>query len=283
MRILLVQPDVSTKMVGFSLMIRTEPLALEMVAGGVLDEHEVKILDLRVDPTPLAECLKSYAPDVVGVTGYTTAVPRMHKICAEVNAVDPSIMTVTGGYHASLCPQDFDEEYVDVIVQGEGEVTFRKLIQALERKADLAEVSGITFRRDGKQVTTLVRPLHRNLDSLPLPARNLSDQYRHDYHFHFWENPYTVETSRGCPYRCTFCSVWKFHQLKCRFRSPERVVEDMKRVKSDIIAFVDDNFFQSFRRAERLYELIKEAGIKAQYWGQLRSDSIVKRQDGLGE
>jgi len=203
----------------------------------------------------------------------------MHQICAEVKALDPSITTVVGGYHASLCPEDFDREYVDVIVHGEGETTFPDVVKALEKKGDLGEVAGITFRRDGRQVTTPARPLHRNLDSLPLPVRHLSDQYRRDYHFHFWENPYTVETSRGCPYRCTFCSVWKFHQLKCRFRSPERVVEDLKTVKSNIICFVDDNFFQSFRRVERLYELIKEAGIKAQYWAQLRSDSIVKRPD----
>ena len=277
MKILLIQPDTSQKLVGFTSMVRPEPLALEIVAANV-PEHEVKILDLRIDPT-LDSTLASFKPDLVGVTGYTINVPRMKEICRQTKAFDQRITTVVGGYHASLCPHDFDHNFIDVIAVGEGEITFRELVAALEGQRGLAAVDGLIYRQEGHQVRTSPRELIRNLSELPLPARHLTDHYREHYHFHFWDNPYLVETARGCPYRCTFCAVWKFHRGKCRYREPANVLEDLKNVASRVICFVDDNFLQSFRRAERLHELVKSAGIQAQYWIQARADSIVKRPD----
>jgi len=277
MKILLIEPDRSERLVGFTSMVRPEPLALEILAAAV-PEHEVKILDLRIDPT-LDSTLASFEPDLVGVTGYTINVPRMKEICRQVKERNQRITTVVGGYHASLCPHDFDLDFVDVIVVGEGEETFRELVAALVERRELATVDGIIYRQDGHQVQTPPRKLVHNLSDLPLPARHLTDHYRQHYHFHFWDNPYLVETARGCPYRCTFCAVWKFHRGKCRYRQPESVLEDLKNVGSRIVCFVDDNFLQSFRRMEKLHELVKSAGIQAQYWIQARADSIVKRPD----
>ncbi|MBI2864862.1 MAG: cobalamin B12-binding domain-containing protein [Chloroflexi bacterium] len=277
MKILLIQPDSSQKMVGFSKLILPEPLALEIMAA-CLPEHETKILDLRVDPT-LDETVKSFGPDLVGITGYTTYAPRMLDICRRVKAMNPHIRTVLGGYHASLCPEDFDEECVDVIVVGEGEVTFRELVTALQDGKDLSAVQGIIYRQNGRRVATPWRPLITNLNALPLPARTLTDHYRPAYHFHFWEGTYLVETARGCPYRCTFCAVWKFHQGKCRVRTPERVVREIESCDTEIICIVDDNFLQSLHRAEKIGDLIAEHGIKKKYWMQARADSIVRRPD----
>lgn len=278
MRILLVQPNVTSNMVGFTSLVRTEPLALEILAGGV-PQHEVKILDLRVDPSPLSQVLADFRPELVGLTGYTTDVHRMWEIVTEVKAHDPGIVMVVGGYHASLVPEDFDLPAVDVIVVGEGEETFAELVDCLGQRDDLAKVRGIVYRRQGRAVATALRPLARNLNELPLAARHLTEQYRPHYHFHFWDNPYTVETARGCPFRCTFCAVWKFHRKMCRFRDPELVLEELQRIPSDVVCFVDDNFFQNFGRAERLYGLIKAAGLKSRYWIQARSDSIARRPD----
>lgn len=257
-------------------MIRPEPLALEIIAAAV-PEHEVKILDLRVDAS-LAATLSSFKPELVGVTGYTTDVPRMCQICREVKSYQPGI-TVLGGYHATLCPQDFDYDFIDVIVLGEGEITFKELVSALVEKRDLSEVNGIIYRQQGRQVITKPRNLIADLDDLPLPARHLTDHYRHHYHFQFWENPYSIETARGCRYRCTFCAVWKFHRGKCRSRAPESILKELETIPSPIICFVDDNFLQDLGRVERLYELVKNNGIQAQYWIQARSDSIVKHPD----
>ncbi len=281
MKILLIQPRSSDLMVGFTLMVRPEPLALEILAASV-PEHEVKILDMRVDPS-LRQTLASFKPNIVGVTGYTTDVPRMLETCAEVKAIRPKTITVVGGYHASLKPEDFDKDFIDVIVVGEGEETFRALCAALEQKQDLGTVEGIIYRQDGLQVATPPRPQIADINQIPLPARHLSDQYRDRYHFHFWENPYLVETARGCPYRCTFCAVWKFHHRKCRVMSAERVVRDLETTQSRVVCFVDDNFFQNIRRSKELYRLIKAAGIKKQYWIQARADTVVRYPDMIKE
>ncbi|MDO8490879.1 MAG: cobalamin-dependent protein [Dehalococcoidia bacterium] len=281
MKILLIQPRGSDLMVGFTLMVRPEPLALEILAAAV-PEHEVQILDMRIDQA-LPETLASFRPDVVGVTGYTTDVPRMLETCAEVKACLPETTTVVGGYHASLKPDDFDKEFVDVIVVGEGEVTFKELCSALENRQSLDAVEGIMYRKNGTPVATPPRPQIADIDQIPLPARHLTDRYRSHYHFHFWDNPALVETARGCPYRCTFCAVWKFHRRKCRVMSAARVLKDLEATDSRVICFVDDNFFQSVRRSRELYKLIKAAGIKKQYWIQARADTVVRYPDMIKE
>lgn len=277
MKILLIQPDSSQRMVGFTSMIRPEPLALEAIAAAI-PEHEVRLLDLRVDPS-LDSGLVSFGPDLVALTGYTTDVPRIRQICEHVKSFDREILTVVGGYHASLCPQDFEREYVDIVVVGEGEVTFRSLVEALEQGADLDTVDGIIHRQKGHPQPTRPREPVPRLDNLPYPARHLADAYRSQYHFHFWENPYLVETSRGCPYRCIFCAVWKFHQGRCRFKTAEIILDELKTLPTHLVCFADDNFLQDLRRAEKLYQLVKAEGLPFRYWVQARADSIAKRPD----
>lgn len=277
MRVLLVQPPVAKRVVGFSKFGCPEPLALEILAASSAD-HDVRILDMRLD-LQLDGLIRDFSPQVVGVTGYTPNVPQMLAVCSRVKELDAKIVTVVGGYHATLCPEDFHTTDVDVIVVGEGESTFPALLTALEESSDLEEVAGLVFRRGEEQVATEPRQLLADLDESPLPARHLTDAYRENYFFQFWSSPSPVETARGCPYKCKFCSVWVFHRSRCRFKSPERVLRELERVRSDIAYFVDDNFLQNLRRADRIHQLITEAGIKLKYWMQARSDSIVKRPD----
>lgn len=276
MKILLVQPDVSKRAVGFTSLVRPEPLALEIVAASV-PRHEVVILDLRVDPTPLVNVLESFRPQIVGITGYTTDVPRMLEICSEVKAFDPAIVMVAGGHHVTVVPEDFDTAAVDFLVLGEGETTFPELIACLDARDSVDKVAGIRYRYEGRPVETMRRPLAKDLDALPLPARHLTNHYRKDYHFHFWDNPYMVETARGCPFRCSFCSVWVFNRGRYRTHRPERVIEDLKRMNTDTVCFVDDIFMETPSYSQRLAELIKREGLHMRYWSQLRSDNIVKR------
>lgn len=277
MRVLLVQPPEGGGVIGFNKFGRPEPLALEILAAS-LPDHDVEILDMRID-AGLERSIQAFGPDIVGVTGYTPDVPHMLAVCKEVNALHAEITTVVGGYHATLCPEDFDVPYVDAIVVGEGEQTLAELVAALGEDRDLGEVSGLAYRKDGRQVFTVPRQLLPDLDESPFPARHLTDSYRDDYFFQFWSSPAPVETARGCPHKCKFCSVWVFHRSRCRFKSPERVVRELKRIESDIAYFVDDNFLQNLRRAEKVCDLVKETGLKLRYWMQARSDSIARRPD----
>jgi radical SAM superfamily enzyme YgiQ (UPF0313 family) len=264
-------------MVGFTRIARPEPLALEILAS-CLEGHDVRIADLRAGED-LGHVLQEFEPQVVGVTGYTIHAPRMLTICQEVKAHNSLITTVAGGHHASLSPEDFDVPDVDYIVIGEGERTFQELVDALETGQDVTQIDGIVHRQHGAQVATPPRELIADLDDTPLPRRELVDRYRSDYFFQFWSSPALIETARGCPYKCTFCSVWKFYQGKCRFKSAERVVAEVERVNEEVVCFTDDNFLQDMRRAEKIESLIRETGLKFRYWLQARSDSIVRRPD----
>ena len=280
MRVLLVQPKWSLSLVGFNRLARPEPLALEVLKAS-LPHHESIILDLRVDerPNALEETLATFKPQVVGVTGYTTDVPNARQVLAEIKACDPTIVTVMGGHHVSLCPEDFDSPNVDFIVVGEGEVTFPALLDALASKRDPRGEEGIIYRENGRQVFTGPRAPIRDLDTSPVPDREATAPYRDQYFFRFWQGAYTMESARGCPYRCNFCSVWKFYQGKCRLKSSDTVVDQLAALPGEFIAFVDDNFLQSLPRAQAMYERIKAMGLKKHYWIQARSDSIVRRPD----
>jgi len=274
LKILLVQPDSSPQNVGFNNLTLPEPLPLELVAASV-PQHDVRILDMRLDPN-LAATLEAFQPDILGVTGFTAHVPQAQEVCRRTKTLLPSCRIVAGGHHASLRPEDFNMPEVDFIVVGEGEFTFPDLVTALEQGADPHRVAGLFYKDGGRQVFSGPRVPVKDLDETPVPRRDLTAAYRSQYYFRFWESTYTLETARGCPYRCYFCSVWKFYQGKCRTKSPERVVAELAELPGDYICFVDDNFMQDIRRAERIYQLIKEAGIKKKYWMQARTDSIAR-------
>lgn len=275
MKILLVQPD-SGHHVGFKHMALTEPLGPETIAA-CLSEHEVRILDLRVD-SDLQAYLRTFRPEAVGVAvPFTTAAYQAQKVLHLAKEYDSKIFAFAGGHHATLSPSDFltSDKGADAVVIGEGESTLPELLAAFEKGQELAEVEGIAYLKDGQQIFTASRQPMSNLDSSPTPARNLTEKYREKYFYKSKKPVALVETTRGCPYRCKFCSVWKFHQGKYRSRSPERVIEELLAVENEQILFADDNFLENVRRAERIYEAIKKMGLKKRFGFQARTDTIA--------
>jgi len=282
---LLVQPPPPPDYVGFRRTAVPEPLALECIAAVVRPAHEVRILDMRFD-SRLQEVLAEYQPDVVGVTCLTTEVYSAQALLKDVKALRPQTFTVAGGLHASLLPEDFRLPYVDALVIGEGEVAFPALLDALARpgasRDDLAQVPGLVWRRDGDEwVTNKDRTLMPSLDVLPMPARDLTAAWAKDYFFLFDQPHSIMATSRGCPFRCNFCSVWKFYHKKCRYMSAERVVAEIEQIPTRTVSFVDDNFLANVPRAFKIAELIKSRGIKKEFGMQARTDTISKHPDLL--
>jgi radical SAM superfamily enzyme YgiQ (UPF0313 family) len=103
----------------------------------------------------------------------------------------------------------------------------------------------------------------------------LTRHYRKHYHLGF-QKPFSImETARGCAYRCDFCSVWKFFNGKCRMKSPERVIQEIKTIPEKFIFLADDNFLLSVPRAKRIARLLIDHKIKKRFTFQGRSDAIV--------
>ena len=277
MKVLLIEPPFSPDQVhtqGFGL---AEPLSLELLAGN-LRHHDVRILDMRIDPD-LRKHLASFRPDIVGAGCYATGLYLIKRLMREVKDCDPSVLTVVGGHHASLLPRDFHDEAIDVIGVGEGEITLRELVDTRERGGDLREVAGLALRDgDGEFFRTPRRPL-ADLDDLPLPDRSLVDGYRKRYFRGSWRPIASLTTERGCPFRCRFCSMWKVNEGKYRLRSPESVVDEIAALDARYIDFIDDNTLHDVKRATQMYDLIKGRGIRKTYKTYARSDTVTRHPE----
>lgn len=281
MKILLVQPDSNRTCIGFKRLARPEPLALETVAAAVPGE-EVRIFDMRVE-SDLKSVLEQFGPDVVGTTGFTAEVPHAQEICRTVRTVRPDTPVVVGGHHASMSAMEFDSPDVDYVVTGEGERTFPHLLRALEKGEHPSTVPGIAYRQDGRLHRTEPRAPITDLDEVPRPRRDLVERYRSEYFFRFWDDVYSLETTRGCPFRCTFCSVWRFFGGKVRFKSPERVVSEIGDLPTscEYFCIVDDNFLASMPRTRKVVQLMEAQGIRKRFWIQGRADAMVKDPEGI--
>ncbi len=275
MKILLIQPDVG-KGLGFRRMALVEPLGLEMVASCLLSRgHEVKILDMRIEKE-LEKCIRDFNPSLCGIScSFTIDAYQTLRIAETIKQLKETAFVIVGGHHASLNPSDFLCPSVDAVVQGEGEVTTCELAAALEEGKKIHEVSGLALNQAGEQIFTSNREAVENLDDLTLPARHLLQKYERRYYLGFQKPVVMVETARGCPYRCEFCSIWNFHKGICRTKSPERVVDEIASLRAPFLFFTDDNFLLSIPRAREIAELLLARGIKKRIFFQARSDTIV--------
>ena len=132
MKILLIEPAKSPLTIGGDDVFLYEPLALEYVAAGVIDEHDVRILDLRLEKN-LPQVLASFSPDVVGITAYTVHVNGVRALFEQIKGWNPQLLTVVGGHHATVAPQDFLSPHIDLIVIGEGVFIFKEIVRRFER------------------------------------------------------------------------------------------------------------------------------------------------------
>ena len=254
-----------------------EPLALEMIAAAVPD-HEMRILDLRIEDG-LEDLLAAFTPDLVATTALTPEVYAACKVLQRVKNACPDIFTVVGGHHATLLPEDFQLPQVDAIALGEGEPVFAKLLESLARGPDLSDVLNLIWRKDGAFIVNQLVEARPNMDTLPLPRRDLAKQYADQYYMLFDKPDSSVATGRGCPYRCNFCSVWKFFNGKVRQMCAQRAVQEIMAAETDHVTFVDDNFLLNDIREKEIVDLLKANGVQKRYSMQCRTDSIVRHPE----
>jgi hopanoid C-3 methylase len=288
MRVTLVQPPQGTRF-GFTRILMVEPLGLECVGAALqLHQHQVHLLDLRLEGVAslLAE-LREFRPGGVGIScGFTTDVYSTLRIARLVKDNLPSTTVFVGGHHASLIPGDFlfPGSSVDAVVIGEGEWAGLELVDAIERKQDPATVPAVATLAN-IHGGVLHRAHSNSLDELPLPDRQLTRRYRRRYHHAFDTPSACVETSRGCPFDCNFCSIWVFYQRRARRRSPERIVEDLAQVRAlgeEYVFFTDDIAFLQHDAYEELAHQIQAAGLQLRYSCETRADLVVRYRDLFG-
>ena len=213
-------------------------LATSLKASG----HEAVIIDfvlairqknLAMGKNIYADCAKRIlkeAPDLVGFSAQCTTYPAIIRIAGEIKAKRPDVKIVIGGHNASFVDKITLERYpfVDAIVRGEGEITFRELAHAYESGRDLDGIDGTTYRRGRDIIRNKDRNLISNLDELPLPDYSLTaplSEYRDACLLP--RSIAILEVGRGCPHQCIYCSESIMWRRMTRTFSASRLVREM--------------------------------------------------------
>ncbi len=254
---------------------------------------EVAVFDQDVEEVRLTDFVREYRPDIVGI-GTNTPQVKQGWLCArEVKGVLPNVVVVQGGPHVSALPEESAARAeIDIVVRGEGEDTWIDLCNILEKvKADnpsfkarelldpankiLDKVLGITYQTaDGKIRHTHERPAVANLDALPFPAYKYFKMDRYSSLQPAMDSiergkSFSMMTSRGCPYRCTFCSQSVMAE-KWRARSPENVVAEWHHLVDEWgaqeIGILDDSANIDRKRLRALGELLIKEGLNHVPW-----------------
>lgn len=227
------------------------------------DKHEMKVVDEDVDERAEKE-IESFNPDVVAITSTTPVICRAIEIINFVKNNYSDVTVIMGGNHVTPIPeQSVRETNADVVVVGEGEITFFELIQLLKNNKlehdDLKKIKGICYRNNGDIILTEPRPFIKNLDIIPFPARDL---FNMKYYINsqnilgtkIWKLTQMM-TGRGCPYNCVFCTCPIVHKHMTRFHSPEYVIEEIEylidKYKVEAVKIMDDTFTVNKDRARK--------------------------------
>lgn len=218
-------------------------LSLPTIAANTPSGIEVKIVDEVVEDIDF-----NMDVDLVGISVMTYLAPRAYEIAGRFR--ERGVKVVLGGIHPSMCPEEA-KEHADSVVVGEAERTWPGLIEDLRR---------------GK-----LKPFYKEddlpkLDSLPEPRRDLLNRKS------YWTTN-CVQTSRGCPFACDFCTVTIFGGNQFRLRPVEEVVEEVKRLRKGFVVFVDDNIAGNKAYAKQLFKALIPLKIN---WGSQASLTMAR-------
>ena len=254
------------------------PLGLLYLAGALREAgHKSIILDLdalKIKNVDIMHLIEKIKPDLIGITALSFYYPEMRELCRYIE----NYPIVLGGIHVSSLPElSLKETKADYLVIGEGEKTIVKLANYIENGGDIAEIKGLAYEKEGKFIMNEQRERIKNLDEIPFPAWDIFNLERHSSlfkggykTFHNYTNYLPILTTRGCPFKCTYCASTFFWGPSIRFRSIENIIEeieyDIKNFKVKHFEIWDDNFTINRKRVINFCKEIIKKNIDASFY-----------------
>lgn len=295
MKVLLVRPQIALKVAQrLKPFLHLEPLALEIVAGGIPLAHETRILDLASVKSPdktFERTLASFKPDVIGFTAFSNQAASVKRLAKLAKLRLPDAYVMVGGTHATIAPEDLRiPRVIDLVVRGEGGTVMGVLLALLEKKARVP-ASAAFLPTDSPEFDALAGGLPPQLppmDKVPLARRDLVDRSRYYCIWHgrpgekmptLFPQTAAARTSVGCPKRCNFCVVHYLAHGKYLRRTPQDVVNELAAIPEDHVYFVDDEMFIDVDRAMEMAQLLLDRGIRKHYISWARADTIVQHPE----
>jgi radical SAM superfamily enzyme YgiQ (UPF0313 family) len=277
MKILFVRPRPSKKTIGLQHVMIVEPLELEVLATLAGSANQPVIIDMILEKRPIDYFIRKENPDIFCVTGYITNVPGMINYCQCAKGINPGIITVAGGVHCEVCPQDLNDESIDYRVVRNAVLVFPQLLEYLEN----GKLFPKGVLRYNEQL--LLDELPPFDFSFPLPDRRLTVRYRKKYFYIFHDKVALIKTSFGCPFSCNFCFCREITRERYFERPLGEVIEELLSIKERNIYIVDDDFLTSRSRVKDFIEATRSASLDKNYLLYGRADFIAGNPDVMAD
>lgn len=256
------------------------PVSIGCIAA-YLGKHDIRcnVIDeeiFDITPSLLREAVEGLEkPYIFGLTCMTAHIGRAAEIARMIKAEFPDSTVVAGGLHPTILPEEvLKTEEIDYVVRGEGEAVMLRLYQTIRASDNAEKILGLSFIRDGAVFSTPQAPLIPDINEIPTFPYHLFENPKYDMGF--------LSTSRGCPYRCSYCSIRKMTGFTYRFKSAENIIKDLdvlvNKYKQNAVVFYDDNFCLNARRLHDVCDMIIEKGFheKVDFSVQTRADNVLK-------
>ena len=289
-KVVLINPPISQEQLYGSFAVWggiTPPTGLCSIAAYIRKKgYNVSIVDgeaLNLNTIQTTEKALNYKPDIIGIACKTLWIRSGHQVARFIKKVVENIPIVVGGNHVTAIPERSLIEFpcFDIIVRGEGEITFFKMLEAMNNNKSLGDVDGLSFRCDSKIIITRERKRIKNIDMLPLPAWDLLPKITRYYHpsLHLIKKlpGFSIVTSRGCPHSCAFCDKAVFGR-KVTYHSPEYIMNMIDELYYNYgmrhILFEDDNLLFNKKHIKSFLSLLEKAKLNLNFSCLTRVDSV---------
>mgnify|MGYP000901515389 FL=1 len=323
LRILLLRPRPPKETIGLQHVMICEPLELEYLVGNIdKTKASVKIIDMILEKKPIEFFINKYKPHIVGMTAYITHVGAVKEMARKIKCLSNKTITVVGGVHAEVVPEDFTSKYIDYIICSNPVETFNKIIDRVRAGVDTKDIDetyikldehqprlasccrdtkdkGETYIKsndhqaylasrcgDAKEIDGIYVKGKKHIRSSSYnilpPDRSSVKKYRKKYYYMFHNPCALIKTSLGCPYTCSFCFCKEITGGKYFARKIDEVMEELESIKEREIYIVDDDFLFNENRLNLFCDELEKRNIHKRFLVYGRADFIASHEKVIG-